>query len=83
MIVGPNNRQLTRPIEGVEMHTPPEHAIEDGGLIWIDVSEKWAAIWMGWDGRTGKQRWLTCAVVAEHESAGDSVNAMKAMGVAA
>ena len=65
------------------MHTPPEQAMEEGGLIWIDVTEKWAAIWMGWDGRTGKQRWLTCAVVAEHESAGDAVNAMKAMGVAA
>ena len=51
MIVGPNNRQLTRSIEGVDMHTPPEQAIEDGGLIWIDVSEKWAAIWMGWDGQ--------------------------------
>ena len=38
---------------------------------------------MGRDDQTGKQRWLTCAVVAEQEAAGDALNAMKAMGVSA
>lgn len=72
---------MRRPIQGIETHTPPEHAIEDGGFTWIDRIERWAEVWMGWDDQTGKQRWLTCAVVAEHEAAGDAVSAMKAMGV--
>ena len=41
------------------------------------------------DGPSTRQLWRpiegidTCAVVAEHETAGDAVNAMKAMGVGA
>ncbi len=83
MVDGPSTRQLWRPIEGIDMHTPPDRAMEEGGFVWIDPAERWAAIWMGWNERTGLQRWLTCAVVAEHETAGDAVNAMKAMGVGA
>ena len=82
MIVGPNNRQLTRPIR--RRHAHAAGAGDGGGRVDLDRRDREVGRDLDGLGWTDRQAaWLTCAVVAEHESAGDAVNAMKAMGVAA
>ena len=43
--------------------------------VWIEPDQKFLTVWLG------DNRWPTGAVIAEHASAGDTVRAMKALGV--